>query len=215
MRSRAAQAPTRHHPQQPPRRQLQGRHRNPPSNTAEGIVPEPSVERLAQVGKWMKGNGESSYGTQATPFGRELGEPVTGRSGYGSEVKVSSANAWRCKKGTFTLDQVDVNLKKPTCSPIRPTNRCHPPIRTTAFRSPCRKTTGRDRQRAGSRNLRRLRNSERLNPCQKSLPKPPAACATVRLSGVHALPESKLKLELRTIALSQCQLKHGPAASLQ
>lgn len=40
--------------------------------TAEGVIPAPSVERLAEVGKWMKMNGESIYGTSATPFPYEL-----------------------------------------------------------------------------------------------------------------------------------------------
>jgi len=38
--------------------------------TAEGLIPGPSVERLAGIGKWMKVNGESVYGTQASPFKR-------------------------------------------------------------------------------------------------------------------------------------------------
>ena len=36
--------------------------------TAEGQIPAPSVERLAGIGAWMKKNGESIYGTQASPF---------------------------------------------------------------------------------------------------------------------------------------------------
>jgi len=36
--------------------------------TSEGLVPQPSIERLAEVGKWMKTNGESIYGTTASPF---------------------------------------------------------------------------------------------------------------------------------------------------
>ena len=36
--------------------------------TKEGIIPGPSVERLAAVGTWMKVNGESIYGTTASPF---------------------------------------------------------------------------------------------------------------------------------------------------
>ena len=36
--------------------------------TAEGLIPAPSVERLEGVGRWMKVNGESIYGTQASPF---------------------------------------------------------------------------------------------------------------------------------------------------
>ena len=38
--------------------------------TAEGLIPEPSIERLREVGAWMKQNGEAIYGTQASPFKR-------------------------------------------------------------------------------------------------------------------------------------------------
>lgn len=40
--------------------------------TAEGLIPAPSVERLATVGKWMRVNGESIYGTTASPFAHQL-----------------------------------------------------------------------------------------------------------------------------------------------
>ena len=36
--------------------------------TAEGLIPAPSIERLKEVGEWMKINGESVYGTSASPF---------------------------------------------------------------------------------------------------------------------------------------------------
>lgn len=38
--------------------------------TAQGEIPAASVERLAEVGKWMDINGESIYGTSASPFGK-------------------------------------------------------------------------------------------------------------------------------------------------
>jgi len=40
--------------------------------TAEGVIPKPSVARLAAIGKWMKVNGEAIYGTQANPYPYEL-----------------------------------------------------------------------------------------------------------------------------------------------
>lgn len=36
--------------------------------TAEGLIPQPSIDRLAEMGKWIKVYGESVYGTKAGPF---------------------------------------------------------------------------------------------------------------------------------------------------
>ena len=36
--------------------------------TAEGTMPTESLDRLKEIGKWMKVNGEAIYGTQASPF---------------------------------------------------------------------------------------------------------------------------------------------------
>ncbi len=36
--------------------------------TAEGLIPDSSVVRLKQIGLWMQKNGESIYGTSASPF---------------------------------------------------------------------------------------------------------------------------------------------------
>lgn len=36
--------------------------------TAEGVIPAPSVERLEQMGEWLRKNGESVYGTKAGPL---------------------------------------------------------------------------------------------------------------------------------------------------
>ncbi len=44
--------------------------------TAEGLIPAPSVERLADIGRWMQVNKESIYGTTAS----RIGKPAWGRS---------------------------------------------------------------------------------------------------------------------------------------
>ncbi len=64
--------------------------------TSEGLIPQPSLDRLAEVGRWMKVNGEAIHGSTATAFGGELGEAVKAKDGYGHDTMVSSANDWRC-----------------------------------------------------------------------------------------------------------------------
>ena len=63
--------------------------------TSEGLIPQPSVDRLGEVGKWMRVNSEAIYGTTATPFGTEFGDAVKTKDGYGNDTLVSSANDWR------------------------------------------------------------------------------------------------------------------------
>lgn len=52
--------------------------------TAEGEIPQPSIERLQVMGKWMDKYGESIYGTSASPFeqvswnGRATQKPLPG-----------------------------------------------------------------------------------------------------------------------------------------
>jgi len=38
--------------------------------TSEGLIPEPSVQRLKEIGAWMRVNGQAIYGTTASPFKR-------------------------------------------------------------------------------------------------------------------------------------------------
>ncbi|NQT17914.1 MAG: alpha-L-fucosidase, partial [Planctomycetes bacterium] len=38
--------------------------------TAQGEIPQPSIQRLADIGRWMEVNNQSIYGTTASPFKR-------------------------------------------------------------------------------------------------------------------------------------------------
>jgi alpha-L-fucosidase len=40
--------------------------------TSEGLIPQPSIERLTEVGKWLKINNEAVYGAAPSPFPYEL-----------------------------------------------------------------------------------------------------------------------------------------------
>jgi alpha-L-fucosidase len=40
--------------------------------TGEGLIPDASIERLQETGRWIKANGETIYGASASPFARQL-----------------------------------------------------------------------------------------------------------------------------------------------
>ena len=60
--------------------------------TGDGIIPAPSVERLAEIGDWMEVNGEAIHGCGPTPFGVELGRTVKDKNG---KKKVVDQLPWR------------------------------------------------------------------------------------------------------------------------
>jgi len=62
--------------------------------TAEGLIPDPSLERLKEIGAWLKVNGEAIYGAGPTAFGYELGKPgKPDRKGHPTSVGTLD---WRC-----------------------------------------------------------------------------------------------------------------------
>ena len=94
--------------------------------TAEGIIPQPSRDNLRAVGRWLKVNGESIYGTGPTPFGEELGTPdPQKKDSSGNPVFVSKTD-WRCTtkpgklfihlfkwpEGTFELPAIKEKVTK-------------------------------------------------------------------------------------------------------
>ena len=64
--------------------------------TSEGLIPEASVERLHEVGEWMKVNGEAIYGTGPTPFGPEAGAFSDTEKEKDGKPKFVSTWNWRC-----------------------------------------------------------------------------------------------------------------------
>jgi len=49
--------------------------------TGEGVIPEPSVERLQAMGRWLKVNGEAIYGTGASPVAAPAWGRITRKPG--------------------------------------------------------------------------------------------------------------------------------------
>jgi alpha-L-fucosidase len=62
--------------------------------TAEGEIPAASVERLAAIGRWMKVNGESIYGTTASPIGKPDWGRVTAKTVDGKTTLYFHVFAW-------------------------------------------------------------------------------------------------------------------------
>jgi alpha-L-fucosidase len=63
--------------------------------TSEGLIPQPSVDRLAEVGAWMKVNGDAIYGAGPTPFGAEAGTFSATEKDKNGDPKFTPAWAWR------------------------------------------------------------------------------------------------------------------------
>jgi alpha-L-fucosidase len=61
--------------------------------TAEGIIPQPSVERLEEMGEWMKINSEVIYNTRTFPFFKE-GDDVRLVSGKDGQTIYVVALTW-------------------------------------------------------------------------------------------------------------------------
>jgi alpha-L-fucosidase len=64
--------------------------------TSEGLIPQPSIDRLAEVGAWMKANGEAIYGTGLTPFGAEAGVYSDTEKDRTGRPRFIPAWDWRC-----------------------------------------------------------------------------------------------------------------------
>jgi alpha-L-fucosidase len=63
---------------------------------SQGVIPDGEVQRLADVGVWMKTNGEAIYGTGPTIFGAEAGSfSPTEKDKKGQPLFVPTWN-WRC-----------------------------------------------------------------------------------------------------------------------
>jgi alpha-L-fucosidase len=64
--------------------------------TAGGFIPDGEVERLEEVGAWMKVNGQAIYGTGPTAFGSEVGEYSTTKKDKKGEPLFEPKMEWRC-----------------------------------------------------------------------------------------------------------------------
>ena len=74
---------------------------------SKGNVPQPEIERLQQVGKWLAVNGEAIYGTQPTLFGEEAGSFSTTEKDKEGKPKFIPAWNWR---STTTADKIYVEI---------------------------------------------------------------------------------------------------------
>lgn len=63
---------------------------------ADGIIPQPSVDNLRTVGRWLKVYGEAVYGAGRSPFGEEFGEFSPTQKDRNGQPLFLVRNDWRC-----------------------------------------------------------------------------------------------------------------------
>ena len=64
--------------------------------TSEGLIPQPSLDRLSEVGRWMKINGEAIYGSGSTPFSDLHGKFSETEKDKKGKPKFTPVWDWRC-----------------------------------------------------------------------------------------------------------------------
>jgi len=64
--------------------------------TSEGLIPQPSIDRLAEIGAWMRVNGEAIYGSSPTPFSDLHGTFSTTEKDWRGNPIFHSKWDWRC-----------------------------------------------------------------------------------------------------------------------
>ena len=78
--------------------------------TGKGVFPSKSVEKLAEVGNWLKVNGESIYGTTSSPFGKLPWGRCTKKVLANEVILYLSVFDWP-KNGKLHLEQ-DISVKQ-------------------------------------------------------------------------------------------------------
>jgi len=78
---------------------------------SDGTIPQPCVDNLREVGRWLKVNGEAIYGASHSPFGEEFGDYATKLKDRSGKPVFLGFPDWRCtmKPGKlyFTLFHVE------------------------------------------------------------------------------------------------------------
>jgi alpha-L-fucosidase len=64
--------------------------------TSEGLIPQPSIDRMAEIGKWLHLNREAIYGSDPTEFGDEAGKFSSTEKDSKGQPKFIPSWVWRC-----------------------------------------------------------------------------------------------------------------------
>jgi alpha-L-fucosidase len=63
---------------------------------SQGLIPQPEINRLKQIGAWLNVNGESIYGAGPTPFGPEAGHYDPAKKDKKGKPEWTPDWNWRC-----------------------------------------------------------------------------------------------------------------------